>query len=257
MNSDEMLKRLRRMILQLFPELGGTHLPIKGKVTAVHGDSGSVKVASGTRRYSVDIAPLHPDGTEDKTRPKFKDVPLDVPWSGDKRGVFGLPKVGAVVRVGFYGGSSAHPFIDGVMPDGSSVPAVEQGQYLVQLNDQMTLSLEAEGYLVTLKDANAKLRVEAAGNVEIKADMNVEVEAGMDVKVQAGMNAEVKAALDADVKAGLTATVEAGVEANVKAPMVNLGMIGMVPVAHVGSIGTSAVGPVVITTGSATVKTNL
>ena len=226
------------MILQLFPEFGGTHLPLKGKVTAVHGDAGSVGIKSGARHYSVDIKPLYPDGTDDKTRPALKDVPLDVPWSGDGRGVFGLPKVGAIVRVCFYGGSAAHPYIDGVLPDGSSVPAVEQGQYLIQLNDQMTVLLEPSGYTIKVKDANAKVNIEAAGDVNVKADMNVKVEA----------------ALSAEVKAGTTATVNAGVKASIKAPLVDIGAAAGPSIAYQGALVATPLGPGSVLLGSLTCK---
>lgn len=241
-----MLGRFKRMILTLFPELGGTHLPLKGKVTAVHGDAGKVGVSSGERRYSVDIKPLHPDGSDDKARPSLKDVPLDVPWSGDKRGVFALPKVGALVRVGFYGGSSAHPYIDGILPDGSAVPAVEQEQYLIQLNDQMTMLLEREGLTIMVKDAAAKVKVEAAGDVDVKSDMNV--------KVEAAMSADVKAGTNATVKAGLNATVEAGVKAELKAPLCDVGAAASLGIAYQTGLVTTAVGPAIIQLGSVTCK---
>lgn len=234
------------MILQLFPELGGTHLPLKGKVTDVHGDAGSVGIKSGSRRYSVDIKPLHPDGSDDPTRPKLKDVPLDVPWSGDKRGVFGLPKVGAIVRVCFYGGSAAHPYIDGVLPDGSSVPAVEQGQYLIQLNDQMTMVLESSGLTINVKDPNAKVNIEAAGDVNVKADMNV--------KVEAALSAEVKAGTTATVRAGTTATVNAGVKANIKAPLVDIGAAAGPGIAYQGALVATPMGPGSVLLGSVTCK---
>lgn len=246
MTGDDILGRFKRMILTLFPELGGTHLPLKGKVTAVHGDAGKVGVSSGERRYSVDIKPLHPDGSDDKAHPPLKDVPLDVPWSGDKRGVFALPKVGALVRVGFYGGSSAHPYIDGILPDGSSVPAVEQGQYLIHQNDQMTVLFDGEGYAIKVKDPDAKVTVEAAGNVEVKADMNV--------KVEAAMSAEVKAGTSATVKAGTTATVEGGVKAIVKAPLVDVGAAASLGIAYELGLVTTPVGPGVIQLGSVTCK---
>lgn len=246
MTGDDILGRFRRMVLTLFPELGGTHLPLKGKVTAVHGDAGKVGVSSGERRYSVDIKPLHPDGSDDKSRPALKDVPLDVPWSGDKRGVFALPKVGALVRVGFYGGSSAHPYIDGILPDGSSVPAVEQGQYLIQLSDQMTVLLEQGGLTITVKDAAAKVNIEAAGDVSIKSDMNA--------RVEAAMSAEVKAGISATVKAGTTATLEGAIKAIVKAPLVDIGAAPALGAAYELGIVTTVVGPGVIQLGSKTVK---
>ncbi len=255
MTGDEMLGRFKRMTLELFPELRGTHLPLKGRVTAVHGEAGKVNVSSnGSRRYSVDIKPLHPDGAEDKSRPTLKDVPLDVPWSGDKRGVFALPKVASIVRVGFYGGSSAHPYIDGILPDGSVVPAVEQGQYLIQLNDQMTFLLDDEGVKIRVKDPNAKVVVEAAGDVSVKSDMNVSVEAALEATVKAGTSATVEAAIDATVKAGVNAKVQAGVKAAVEAPLVDLGAAPALGIAYELGLVTTVVGPAVIQLGSKTCK---
>lgn len=134
MSPDRLKTALLNLIRAHFPELrDGTHLPMKARVLALHGEAGTVQLTSGSRRYSVDVQPLHPDGDVDTSRDPIRDVPLDMPWPGpDARGIYHLPAVGSIVRVEFYGGQAAWPFVAGMAPDGWATPAVADGELLVQ-----------------------------------------------------------------------------------------------------------------------------
>ena len=247
MKADKLLSGMRRMILQLFPEFGGYHLPIKGKVVKLHGDAGDVGVTNGPRRYSVDVEPLLPDGSKDELRSIIKDVALDVPWTGTARGVFSLPKEGSLVRLAFYGGSAAHPYIDGVIPDGNDVVAVEDGQYLVQHRDGSAFWFDPDGNLhIELAEeggsgANIDIKLKGSANgkltVKVDGDVNVETKKKMTIKAQQ----------DVLIETATTATIKA-------AAQVNLGSIGGQPVARLGdqivATGIGNMGAPVASTGT-------
>lgn len=165
MKQEDLMRAMGNLIRRMFPELGeGTHLAHKGRVVALHGEAGEVRRDGlGTRRYSVDVEPLTPDGEPDDTRPTLLDVALDVPWTGPARGVFGLPAVGALVRVCYYGGSAAHPYVDGVIADGQSVPAVRDGELLVQHRPGTDVRFDPDGRLLVTLTEDAGL----GGELEI------------------------------------------------------------------------------------------
>lgn len=168
MKQEELLSTFRNIIRRLFPELGDrTHLPHKAQVIAVHGEAGEVRADGlGSRRYSVDVEPLTPDGEPDPDRPTLLDVPLEVQWSGPGRGIFGLPAVGSVVRVAYYGGSAAHPYIDGIVPDGWSVPEVKTGELLLQHSKGTFLRLTPEG---NVEIEGKQLKVTLTGQADVQA----------------------------------------------------------------------------------------
>lgn len=189
MKQEELMKGLRGIMRTLFPELAaGTHLPHKARVIAVHGVAGAVRADGlGSRRYSLDVEPLTPDGEPDPDRPPLLDVPLEVSWAGPGRGVFALPETGATVRVCYYGGSAAHPYIDGIVPDGFSVPAVQAGEYLIHHSPAVRISVQPGGEIQIVSDQEVRVqssqkvvvdapRVELAGDAAGVARLNDEVE---------------------------------------------------------------------------------
>lgn len=178
MNFADLKKSLKNLILQLFPELAGTHLPIKARVLAVHGDAGTVDVGSGPRRYSVDVQPLRPDGEIDPTRDILLDVPMDVLWAGPERGVFGLPAVGSIVRVAFWDGNASYPYVDGITPEGFSVPSLAAGEMVIQHSPGHTLKWDADGDLhIDTKHlnlhVNGNLTSHCTGDATLSADGTV------------------------------------------------------------------------------------
>lgn len=123
---------IKRLIGTMWPELSRrTHMPHKGKVLAVRGEGG-LAGPPGPTRYSCDIQPLRPDASIDPTRGVLRDVPIDVPWAGPMRGSFGLPKVGGIVRVAYYDGNAAYPYIDGMLGETWVLPEVLPDEWLVQ-----------------------------------------------------------------------------------------------------------------------------
>lgn len=161
MNQNETKESLRALIDLLYPELGErTYVPFRGRVTAVHGDAGDVQPSSGPRRYSVDVQPILPDGTDDPSRTSIPDVPLPVQWIGPGQGIFCLPEAGSVVLVGFVDGNGSFPYVHSILPDGWDVPGVQPGQLLIKFADGHIvvdgtgITLTASSVLVNSADIN-------------------------------------------------------------------------------------------------------
>jgi hypothetical protein len=112
------------------PGIKGFAWPIRARVVKVNEAGG--KVDAMHRRYSVDVQPLARDGSVDEQAPVIPDVELSPLWAGELTGMFALPPVGALVRVGFYYWDPGLPFVDAVLADGYEVPAHPQGKLFIQ-----------------------------------------------------------------------------------------------------------------------------
>ncbi|GAA6761753.1 MULTISPECIES: phage baseplate assembly protein V [Thermus] len=177
MRSETLKHALRRIVESLWPELAHrTHLPHKARVLRVRSEAG-VAGPPGSVRYSVDLEPLTPDGRPDPRRPVLRDVPLDVPWAGPGRGVFALPAVGSVVRVAYYDGDPAYPYVDGILPEGQAVPQVEEGEYLLQKDPDTWVRLKADGGVEAQAAPGVVLRLKPDGTAELRGTAVVRVDA--------------------------------------------------------------------------------
>lgn len=177
MRSDALKTALRRLVEALWPELAHrTHLPHKARVVAVRSGAG-VAGPPGSPRYSVDLEPLTVDGQPDPSRPLLRDVPLDVPWIGGGRGVYALPEVGAIVRVAYYEGNPAYPYVDGVLSEGKAVVQVEPGEYLVQKDAGTWVRLKPDGEIEVQAAPGVVLRLKPDGTVELFGTAVVRVDA--------------------------------------------------------------------------------
>jgi len=138
----ELRTSLATLVRALFPSLGGPRGPIRARVTAVHEGGGASSELEP--RYSVDVQPLAPDGSPDPDLPELPDVPLGVLWAGPGRGLFALPTVGAIVRVGFEYGDLGRPYIESCTAEGYDVPGHPQGR-LVLMGGGARIAIEADG----------------------------------------------------------------------------------------------------------------
>lgn len=266
MKQEDLSNVFRNLMKSLFPELGsGTHLPHKARVLGIRGSGGMVKAdGTGERRYSLDVEPLTPDGEPDFTRPVLNDVPLEVFWTGADRGVLALPAVGSIVRVCYYGGSSAHPYIDGIVPDGWSVPGVQDGQLLVQHRPGTSVSFEPDGTLVvTLTEdggeggeLNVKLVSERSNRANVNLSATDKVAGAnltLTLNAPEGGNLTVKVSGEATVQATKNVRVTSAANAYVDAKQVHLAGGGP-GVARLGdrieATGTDATGVPVTVTGT-------
>lgn len=178
MRAERLREAIRRLVEFLWPELGHrTHVPFKARVVRVHSQAGVAGPPDETR-YSVDVAPLTPDGRPDPTRPEIiRDVPLDVPWIGPERGVYALPEPGSIVRVAFYNGNPAYPYVDGLVGEGQRVVQVRPGEWLVQQNPNTWLRIHPDGSVEAQAAPGVRLRLQPDGLVELEGTTLVRVNA--------------------------------------------------------------------------------
>lgn len=167
---------LKRLIEAFWPELSSrTHLPHKARVTALRSSAGRAG-PPGECRYSVDVEPLTPDLKPDPSRPPLRDVPLDLPWVGPSRGVYALPKVGAIVRIAYYEGNPAYPYVDGILSEGEEVVEVEVGEFMVRQGDTW-LKIRPDGEIWAKSKGGAELRLKADGSVALLGASVIEIDA--------------------------------------------------------------------------------
>lgn len=179
MRAEGLRGAIRRLVEALWPELGHrTHLPHKARVVKVN-SLGGVAGPPGETRYSVDVEPLTPDGKPDPSRPELiKDVPLDVPWMGrGGRGVYALPEPGTLVRVAYYDGNPAYPYVDGILSEGRAVAQVAPGEYLVRQDGDTWVRLKPDGEIEAHAAPGVLLRLKPDGTVELIGTTLVRVDA--------------------------------------------------------------------------------
>ena len=143
-----MREMIKKIVMELLPELaGGLHLDRYARVLAA-GDS-PTEGATSERfrpRYAVDLEILGPDMEPDKSFPRYSAVPLPVSvGGGQESGTFSFPEEGALVVVGFAYGRQDHPIIRQVFPLGTSLPAVERGEVLMQQGPTSFQRVDAQG----------------------------------------------------------------------------------------------------------------
>lgn len=152
-----MQKRVKEMILRLFPELsGGLHLDRYARVTAIADSSGNGASSERFRpRLAVDLQILDPDLEPDPAFPPYTAVPLPVPMgAGGEAGVFAPPRPGAIVTVGFAYGRQDHPIIKHLYPMGDSLPEVKEGEMLLQQSPTVHQRADAGGNWTRETDAD-------------------------------------------------------------------------------------------------------
>lgn len=165
----EILNIFRTIVLEAVPELRRMAHPVKGRVVAVRNTGGVM--GSPDRHYTVDVQVLGPDGSDDAGLPVLPGVELSPFWAGPGRGVFALPPVGALVRVGFYEGDPSRPFVDAVLGDGFEAPATVDGR-LTLLAGSVRVEIDQGTGDVEIHTASGTIRLTAA-TVEVDGDLRV------------------------------------------------------------------------------------
>lgn len=182
-NKAELIKLLKVIFWEAFPEFRGYHFPIRAKVVKVNEAGG--KVEEFNKRYSVDVQPLKPDSTIDDSAPVIPDVEIPVIWAGPGRGIFCLPVAGAVVRIGFYYNDPAYPFVDAILDDGFDIPSHALGSFIVQHSDGKRFEITPNGQVKITMDT------EITGDVVINGNLSVSENTSIDgsVNVSGGVTA--------------------------------------------------------------------
>jgi hypothetical protein len=143
-----MHKIIKKIVLTLFPDLaGGYHLARKGVIQGIADPIPTEGAATNQFRpyYSVDVQLLKEDGTEDEDLPILEALPLPGLMIGDESGMLGFPKEGTIVLIAFAYGSPGHPYIQQILTEGLSVPALEANEVLWQHSHGVHQKADAEG----------------------------------------------------------------------------------------------------------------
>ncbi|WP_298563429.1 hypothetical protein [uncultured Phascolarctobacterium sp.] len=156
-DSKQLKDLMRKIVRSMFPEMSGYQYPIKARVVKLHTAGG--RVTEYNKRYSVDVQPLKQDGSVDATKPVIPDVPIDIIWAGNKRGIFCLPKCGTVVRIGFYHWDAAMPFVSAVLGDGYNVPEHPADSLVIQQADGTAVVIEPDGK-IKIETGSSKLVID-------------------------------------------------------------------------------------------------
>lgn len=184
----ERLEIWRTIFFEAFPEFRGYHFSIRAKVVKVHEDAG--RIDDFNRRYSVDVKPLRPDGSEDENAPVIPDVELPVIWAGPGRGIYAVPVVGAIVRVGYYYNDPSHPFVDAVLGHGFDCPAHPAGSLVIQHSDGVSIEIDPEQN-IWVKTPQSK--IEEVGKLWKIITETAQVECKKEANITAGKVANVDA----------------------------------------------------------------
>lgn len=143
-----MREMIKKIVMELLPELaGGLHLDRYARVLAVADAPGEGSTSERFRpRYAVDLEILGPDMEPDANFPQYTAVPLPVGVGGGQEcGTFCFPEEGALCVVGFAYGRPDHPIIRQIFPLGTSLPAVERGEVLMQQSPTSFQRVDAAG----------------------------------------------------------------------------------------------------------------
>lgn len=195
-----MRELIRKIVMELLPEVaGGLHLDRYARVLAVADAPAEGSTCERFRpRYAVDLEILGPDMEPDATFPKYTAVPLPIGvGGGQESGTFTFPEEGTLAVVGFAYGRQDHPIIRQIYPMGSSLPAVERGEVLMQ---QSPTSFQ---------------RVDPGGNWHRTTDADIhETSVGRNVKAEtyaADIGTEIRSVTaHSTERVGSCKTVEAG-----------------------------------------------
>ncbi len=109
MGKSEWLIAWRKLVFEAIPEIKGIPYKVKGIVTKTY-ENGP---------YAVDIQVLGRDGRPDESFPVLPAVNAPALWTGSSTGIYGVPAVGSLVRVGFYYNDPGQPYIDAVLGSGA------------------------------------------------------------------------------------------------------------------------------------------
>lgn len=153
----------------------------RARVVGLNQSAGLVDALNA--RYSVDVQLLNGDGSVDENWPQIRDVALPVIWAGNQRGIFALPQLGSVVRMGFYEADPSQPYIDAVLADGHTIPPHPVNSILIQHG------------LGTL------IEISAAGKITIQSSTGVDIIGGPGLTSRVATEAWVHQVFDVHVHA--------------------------------------------------------
>lgn len=177
---------LDRVLRAMFPGVFGARPTVRARVVKVHESAG--RMSDFDPRYSVDVQVLDRDGEPDPAWPIIPDVELPMLWAGPGRGIFCVPDVGTVVRVGFYHGDQNQPYIEAIVGTGYQAPAHPVGRFLV-VSGTTQIEITPEGDVV-IRGENVRIhghQVYVQGPTTVDGDERVTGAMQVDGPVSSGV----------------------------------------------------------------------
>lgn len=178
---------LDRVLRAMFPGVFGARTTVRARVVKVRESAG--KMSDLDPRYSVDVQVLDRDGEPDPAWPIIPDVELPMLWAGPGRGVFCVPDVGAVVRVGFYHGDQNQPYIEAVTGMGYQSPSHPVGRFLI-VSGETQVEITPTGDVI-IRGANIQItgqHVTVSGPTSVNGDARVQGSVAVDGPVSSGVS---------------------------------------------------------------------
>jgi hypothetical protein len=124
---------VRRAIFKGIPGLGLYDSPRYARVLKARFGGGSVDGRS--KGFSADVEVLTRDLLADPAWVQITDVPIDPQTFGEGGAVYTVPRVGAIVRLGFMYHDPAFPFIMSITAEGSKLPEGKADEFRVEIGD--------------------------------------------------------------------------------------------------------------------------
>lgn len=174
----ELRTALERLLRSIFPRVFLARTTLRARVVNVREAGGRMDALDP--RYSVDVEILDRDGQPDPAWPVIPDVELPMLWAGRGRGVYCVPDVGTIVRVGFYEGDQNQPYVEALTGSGHSCPEHPVGRFMIVSGDTR-IEITPVGD-IEIRGGQVQIR----GPTEVHGDASVHGAVQVDGPVAAG-----------------------------------------------------------------------
>jgi len=164
--NSQLMQDMKTIMAEAYSEmLKGIPFKVKGKVVKAY----------TTGRYAVDVQMLNQDGSVNEKYPIFPAVPIPVIWTGVSRGIYAIPPVGAVVRLGFYYNDPGLPYIDAVTGEGFPPGEHPVGTLVIQESNGTKIVLDSEHKISITAEVEVNINAPVTridGNLEVTGTIN-------------------------------------------------------------------------------------
>lgn len=152
LNLTDLRRHIAQVVSSVFPWIrDGLAFERYARVVAVNAGDGTSDAASSV--HTVDVRPLTPDLVDDPSWPEIGGLVVPVVGAAGGAGVYALPAVGAIVRIGFAYGRATHPYITDPLPWGFAVPeGMTESTVVVRDRNGVEIRISSDGITLTAGD---------------------------------------------------------------------------------------------------------
>ncbi len=124
---------VRRAIFKTKPGIGVYDIPVYGRVLRARFGGG--KVDDRSKGFSADVQVLTKRLVDDPAWDAITDVPIDPETFGDNGAVYTVPRMGAIVRLGFMYHDPGYPFVMSITAEGATLPEGKADEFRIEIGD--------------------------------------------------------------------------------------------------------------------------